>query len=383
MRLLTDDAKTTKISIETCVQAEKKNRIENLCDRQQLEYRNMKMVAVVLFSVLDVVAALSNFAVLCLILTRTSMRTVSNLFLVGLTSTQFFMTALVIPFSIVTFSQQSWQFSDGFCQFQGFLTIFLSISSATFISVISVDRFFSLANPMSHAANITARHVLFASMFNWLHALFWAAFPLLGLQGLKYNYVPAKNGCRFRWDLKGSYFIYYYFVAMESFLLTLFTICLMYFKSLQTARKSARQVRPGNIQIQVLQNGEFTSVAQTNNNFQSLKANLTLTLIIGSFMISRGPLTIFNIVTSFTSEGYFSTLTETIVSFMLFLGPLFDALVYVFLNRKLRKEIFRILRKCFKKIDEEEEPKDIVDYLRTLTDNYVSKRNSSTDIEEH
>lgn len=142
------------------------------------------------------------------------------------------------------------------------------------------------------------------------------------------------------------------------------------------------QVRPGNIQIQVLQNGEFTSVAQTNNNFQSLKANFTLTLIIGSFVITRGPLTIFNIVTSFTGEGYFSTLTETIVSFMLFLGPLFDALVYVFLNRKLRKEVFLILRKCFRKIEEEEEPKDIVDYLRTLTDNYVSKRNSSTDIEE-
>ena len=169
---------------------------------------------------------------------------------------------------------------------------------------------------------------------------------------------------------------------MESFFLTFFTMCLMYFKSFQTARKSAMQVRPGNIQIQVLQNGEFTSVAQTNNNFQSLKAHFTLALIIGSFMITRGPLTIFNIVTSFTGEGYFSTLTETIVSFMLYLGPLFDALVYVFLNRKLRKELFLILRKCFRKIEDEEEPKDIVDYLRTLTDNYVSKRNSSTDIEE-
>ena len=337
----------------------------------------------VLFSILDVIAALSNFAVLCIILPRTAMRTVSNLFLVGLTSTQLFMTALVIPFSIVTFSRQSWQFGDGFCQFQGFLTIFLSISSATFISVISVDRFFSLSNPMSHAANVTSRHVLFASMFNWIHSAFWAAFPLFGLEGLKYTYVPAKNGCRFRWDLKGSYFIYYYFIAMESFLLTFFTMCLMYFKSLQTARKSARQVRPGNIQIQVLQNGEFTSVAQTNSNFQSFKANCTLTLIIGSFIVSRGPLTIFNIVTSFTGEEYFSALTETIVSFMLFLGPLFDAMVYVLLNRKLRKEFFLILRKCFRKRDEEEEPKDIVDYLRTLTDNYVSKRNSSTEIEEH
>ena len=310
------------------------------------------------------------------------MRTISNLFLVGLTSTQLLMAILVVPFSIVTFSKQAWNFSEGFCQFQGFITIFLSISSATFISVISVDRFFSLANPMSHAANITGKHVIFVSIFNWLHSAFWAAFPLFGLEGLEYNYIAARNGCAFRWDLKGSYYIYYHFIAMESFILPTFTMCLMYFKSFQTARKSARQVRPGNIQIQVLPNGDFTSVAQTDNKHQSLKANCTLALIIGSFLISRGPLTIFNITNSFTGEGYFTPLTQTTVSFMLYLGPVLDCLVYVLLNRKLRHEVFLILRKCFKKRneEEEEEPKDIVDYLRSITDHWEN-RHSSTEIE--
>lgn len=342
----------------------------------------MTVVAVVLFSILDVVAAFTNLTVLCIILPRNYLRTVSNLFLVGLTSTQLLMTLLVIPFSIVTFSKQEWSFSDGFCKLEGYLTTFLSISSATFISVISVDRFFSLANPMSHAGNITGKHVIFASLFNWFHSAFWAAFPLFGLEGLNYKYFPAKNGCAFRWDLKGSYRIFYYFIAMESFILPSFTICLMYFKSFQTARKSARQIRPGNIQIQVLQNGEFTTVAQTNS-YQSCKANCTLTVIIGSFLISRGPLTIFNIVNSFTGEGYFSSLTETTVSFLLLLGPLLDSLVYFFLNRKLRQELYLILRKCFKsKSDGDEEPKDIVDYLRSIADN-VEKRHSSTDIETH
>ena len=342
----------------------------------------MTIAAVIIFSVLDAVAALTNLAVLCIILPRTCMRTVSNLFLVGLSSTQLLMTVLVVPFSIAAFSKQAWSFGDGFCQFQGYLTIFLSISSATFISVIAVDRFFSLANPMSHAGNITEKHVIFASLFNWIHSAFWAAFPLFGLEGLNYKYSQAKNGCGFRWDLRGSYHIYYYFIAMESFIVPSFTMCLMYFKSFQTARKSARQIRPGNIQVQILQNGDFTTIAQTNNGYQSCKAHCTLTVIIGSFLISRGPLTIFNIVNSFTAEGYFSPLTETTVSFMLFLGPLFDSLVYVFLNRKLRHEVYLISRKCFKRrSEEEEEPKDIVDYLRSITDN-VEKRHS-TEIETH
>ena len=343
----------------------------------------MAVVAVVIFSILDAFAAFSNLAVLCIILPRTYMRTVSNLFLVGLTSTQLLMTILVVPFSIATFLKQTWNFGDGFCQFQGYLTIFLSISSATFISVISVDRFFSLANPMSHAGNVTEKHVIFASVFNWLHSAFWAAFPLFGLEGLKYNYIPAKKGCGFRWDLKGTYHIYYYFIAMESFIIPSFAMSLMYFKSFQTARKSARQIRPGNVQIQVLQNGDFTTVAITDSSYKTLKANCTLMLIIGSFLISRGPLAIFNIVKSFKGEGYFSPLTETTVTFLLFLGPLLDSLVYVLLNRKLRHEVFLILRKCFKKRSEEdEEPKDIVDYLRSITDHHEN-RHSSTEIESH
>lgn len=102
-----------------------------------------------------------------------------------------------------------------------------------------------------------------------------------------------------------------------------------------------------------------------------MKVNLILILIIGLFIIFRGLLVFFNIVISFISEGYFFILIEMIVLFMLFFGLLFDVFVYVLLNWKFCKEVFLILRKCFKKIDEEEELKDIVDYLRMLIDNYV------------
>ena len=333
------------------------------------------------FSILGVLAALSNLAVMCIVIRRPHMRTVSNLLLVCLTLTQLLMTVTVVPFSIATFLKQSWSFGDEFCQFQGYMAILLSISSATFISIMSVDRFFSLANPMSHAVNVTEKHVLLASILNWLLSAFWASLPLLGIKDFKYSYKPERKGCGFRWDLKGSFHIYYYFIAMESFIIPSFIMCLMHFKSFQTARQSARQVRPCNIQIQTLQNGDFTSVAVTKNK-HSVKANCTLTLIIGSFVITRGPHTIVNIVTSLTREGYFSPLTEAAVTFLLYLGPLFDPLVYLLLNRKLRHELFLIFRTCFRKRQEDEEPKDIVDYLRSIADQHEN-RQSSTEIVTH
>lgn len=305
------------------------------------------------------------------------MRTVSNLFLVGLTSTQLLMTVTVVPFSIVTFLRPSWTFGNGFCQFQGYMTNFLSMSSATFISIISVDRFFSLANPMSYAGYITEKHVILASLLNWFHSAFWASFPLFGIKGLKYNYVPGRKGCGFRWDSKGPYYIYYSLIVMEGFIIPSFTLCFMHFKSFQTARQSARQVRPGNIQIQTLQNGDFTSVALTKNKHNCMKANCTLTLIISSFVITRGPHTIFNIVTSFTEEGYSSGLTQTSVTLLLYMGPLLDPMVYFLLNRKLRQEVFRPFSKlCRKTSEEEEEPRDIVDYIRSIADHHENRQSS-------
>lgn len=321
-------------------------------------------------AIVNSIAVLSNLAVLAIIFRSQRTRTVSNLLVAGLALTELLTAVLVIPFSIASFSK-TWRYSGSFCACRGYFHNFLSSASATFISVISVEKFYCLSNPMSHAANISGRQIVFTSLFIWFQAAIWAAFPLFQIGSLKYLFIPAKMACGFEWDLGGLYRIYYFVVSMGSFVLPSFTICLMYYKTLQAARRSASQVRPGNVRIQVFENGEFTSVAQ-QEQFCSVKANIILIIITGTFLVCRIPLGFFSIATAIQGRNFFPEQVEGIISWLLYLGSLINPYVYTLLNRRLRKEIV-VLATLFKKAGpEDQEPKDILEYLRNLTDSCAS-----------
>ena len=331
-----------------------------------------KMSSVVLFSILDATATFSNSCVLVMVLRKTCLRTVSNLLVVALALNELLTAVLVIPFSIAAFAKELWQYGEGFCLFQGYLGNMLSLSSAVFTSVIAVDRFYTVSSPISHAGNVTGRHIVATTIVVFLQAAFWSIFPLLGIGNLRYDFISAKLRCALRWDLHGNYLIYYFLITTVGFVVPAFTIILMHYKSFKEARRSARQIRPGHIRVQVLKDGQYTTVAQRNNS-NNFKANITLIVIIGTFLVSRGPLAIVNIINGVHGGHYFSDTTELVFSWLLYFATLLNPYIYTLLNRRLRREIVQTVSSWFKrKKEEDEEPKDLLDYLRNITENHVS-----------
>lgn len=100
-----------------------------------------------------------------------------------------------------------------------------------FIFIILVDRFFLLVNLMSYVGYIIEKYVILVFLLNWFYLVFWVLFFFFGIKGLKYNYVLGRKGCGFCWDLKGFYYIYYFLIVMEGFIIFSFMLCFMYFKS--------------------------------------------------------------------------------------------------------------------------------------------------------
>lgn len=333
----------------------------------------------VIFSLLDVLAAVSNLAVILLVFYKPSLRTVSNLLVAVLALAEFSISVLVIPFSIVSYKKHSWQFGDGFCIFHGYFYQTLYIATATLTSVISLDRYYSLANPMSHTANITVKHLLWVVGFVLAQAAFWASIPLFTIGDLNYSFLPKQSRCGFKWTLSGALGTYYFFNLMISFILPVSAVIIMYHKSVRAAMQSARKIRPGNIQFQTSKDGNFTSVAKAQST-GSFKAIITVSVIIGSFLASRSPIVACNIGSWYTGQDFCPPVVELAFSWMLYLGPLTNPYVYTFLNRRLRKEITRTIKSFInaKSSEEDEEPKDILEYLRTITDNCVSASQSNS-----
>ena len=329
------------------------------------------MFAVTIFSILDATAALSNSCILLLIFRKSTLRTVSNLLLASLALSELLMAVLVIPFSIVAFAKESWPYGESLCLFQGYLSNVLCLTSAAFTSVIAVDRFYCVSSPISHAGNISGRHIVIITIIVYIQAAFLSLFPLLGIGSLRYSFITAKLRCTLRWDLHGSYLVYYFLISTVGFVIPACTIIVMHYKSLKEARKSARQIRPGNVRVQVLKDGHYTTVAQSGNS-PSLKANITLFVIIGTFLVSRAPIALANIMNGLHGRSYFSPITELSFAWLLYLSSVLDPYVYTFFNRRLRNEVIQIAKSCFVRKKQDEEPKDILEYLRHITDNHVS-----------
>lgn len=323
-----------------------------------------------LFTILDVFAAVSNLGVMVLILHKPSLRTVSNLLVCTLALTDFLVAVLVVPFSILGYKSQSWSHNDSFCIFHGFLFNTLYIISGTFTSVVSIDRFYSLASPMSHTANVSGHHFLWITAFVIVHSIFWASFPLYNIDDFEYAYMPRQSRCSFSWSVSGALGVYLFFLILVTFLVPVFASTLMYYKSVQAAMESARKIRPGNVHIERFSNGDFTSVAKVEN-VGSSKAVLTVSVIVGSFIICRAPFLICSIGTWLNGTDFCPAKVELSFSWLQYLGVLTNPYVYTILNRRLRGELKVILKSLIFVHDHEEddEPKDVLDYLRNLTNN--------------
>lgn len=327
----------------------------------------------VLFSILDVLAAISNLVVMVLILHKPSLRTVSNLLVCGLAFTDFLVAVLIVPFSILGYKRQSWLDDGALCVFHGFMYNMLYIIAGTFTSVVSVDRYYSLASPMSHTANVTSTHLVWITIFVIVHSAFWASLPLFSIEGLTYLYLPREARCGFTWAVAGPLGIYLFFIVLVTFAVPVIGSIIMYYKSVQAAMDSARKIRPGNVQIERFGNGDFTSVAKTEH-IGSSKAVCTVSVIVGSFVLSRAPILVCNIGAWFTGEDLCSAKIELGFAWLQYLGVLTNPYVYTFLNRRLRSELKGIIKSwaSFNDNSDEQEPKDILEYLRNITTNESS-----------
>ncbi|EDO39048.1 predicted protein, partial [Nematostella vectensis] len=275
----------------------------------------------------DAAAALSNLAVVILILRKDSLRTVSNILVAALALSELFITVVVIPLSIIAYGKHLWSFHKELCVFQGYIFNTLFLVSGTLTSVISVDRFYSLASPMGHVAHLSEKTVVCMIVFVLANAGFWSSFPLYGIGNLEYIYLPNQTRCDVHWTLGGNYGLYYFVLLMVSFVLPLIGMTLMYFKSFQSAKESARKIRPGNIQIQTLQDGQFTSVAR-QESFDYLKANITVFIIIGSFVLSRGPNLVCNMAAWAQERQFCTPSAQLACSWLMYMSSLTTPYVY-------------------------------------------------------
>ncbi|KRZ09695.1 Neuropeptide Y receptor [Trichinella zimbabwensis] len=147
-------------------------------------------VAVVVYTLITVVAVIGNATVIFIIGHFPRLRTPTNALIANLALADLLMALLCIPFSFVsTLILQYWPFGWFLCKVINFSQAVTVMASAYTLIAISLDRFFAILLPMSPNVKMTNRKATLCVLVVWTVAIV-IAFPLLMVLTLE----PSETG---------------------------------------------------------------------------------------------------------------------------------------------------------------------------------------------
>ncbi|XP_014241538.1 tachykinin-like peptides receptor 86C isoform X2 [Cimex lectularius] len=157
-----------------------------------------KLLWIVLFSSMVIVATTGNAIVMWIVLAHRRMRTVTNYFLVNLSVSDLLMSLFNCIFNFTFMLDSHWPFGAVYCTFNNFVAN-VSVAASVFTLVaISLDRYMAIVRPLKH--RISRRKAGFAL------AVIWLASCLLALPCLLYSTTmqmyqngQIKTVCYLRW----------------------------------------------------------------------------------------------------------------------------------------------------------------------------------------
>ncbi|XP_071453779.1 rhodopsin-like [Hetaerina americana] len=138
--------------------------------------------------ILFCVALSGNGVVIYIFSTNKSLRTPSNLFVVNLAISDFFLMGTMAPMMTINCYFETWVLGPFMCQIYGMLGSLFGCVSIWTMAVIALDRYNVIVKGLS-ASPMTVKKALTWIFLVWVNSIGWTLAPLLGWN----RYVPEGN----------------------------------------------------------------------------------------------------------------------------------------------------------------------------------------------
>ena len=113
--------------------------------------------------------SLSGNSLVCLAFYRNRrLRTVTNFYILSLAVADIMVATFVFPFGTVASWLRRWPFSDKFCQFTGFLSLYWAEVSLCIVALTSINRYLCVVKPQRYAMLFTKRKTIRSIISLWI-----------------------------------------------------------------------------------------------------------------------------------------------------------------------------------------------------------------------
>ncbi|XP_008298630.1 melanopsin-A-like [Stegastes partitus] len=152
-------------------------------------------IGVVILAV-GITGMLGNFLVIYAFCRSRSLRTPSNIFIINLAFTDFFMCLTQTPIFFITSMHKQWIFGKKGCELYAFCGALFGICSMMTLMVIAVDRYVVITRPLASLGVMSHKKALSIVAVAWVYSMGWSLPPFFGWSA----YVPEGLMTSCSWD---------------------------------------------------------------------------------------------------------------------------------------------------------------------------------------
>ncbi|XP_012882290.1 PREDICTED: trace amine-associated receptor 4 [Dipodomys ordii] len=284
-----------------------------------------------------VMTMLGNLVVIISIAHFKQLHSPTNFLILSMATTDFLLSCVVMPFSMIRSIESCWYFGDLFCKVHSCCDIMLCTTSIFHLCFISVDRYYAVCDPLHYVTKMTIPVIVFFLLISWSIPIFFAfglVFSELNIIGAE-DFVTAIDCTGLcvlifnkLWGVLASFIAFFLpGTVMVGIYIHIFTV----------ARKHAKQIGAGPKMKQV---GSESNMKATSK--KESKATKTLSIVMGVFVLCWMPFFILTITDPFIN---FST-TEDLYNVFLWLGYLnstFNPIIYGMFYPWFRKALWMLV----------------------------------------
>lgn len=264
-----------------------------------------------------------------------NLRTVTNLYIVTLSFSDFLLSLLGIPFTVASLIVGTWPFNNVVCQLQGFFILLMCAISLQTLAVTAVNRYFRVVRSRELYLKIfNFKTTKTTVAFVWIMALF-APLPYV-VSGHEFFFHPAKVFCAHNSEsLYKGYGAYLVLVFVAIPLIIIITCYTRVFIAVRNHNL--------NFQSRIRLRSQAKPSIDGRLSVDEVNITYTLLVVVCGFLACWTPVVVIDMIDFINADWKLKRQVYVSYTCFAFASASLNPVIYGIMNRSFRTEYARIL----------------------------------------